>query len=83
MQIQERMNAIRQRAEVINLSLAVVCREADVHLSTITRWEHEKVEPKNSTVRRIVERLEAVLDRHEARIWQQLSARPPPLLMAV
>ena len=52
---------IKQRADAVGISIAKLCREADISESTVQRWRTGMTDPL-----RTVRAIDAVLQRYEA-----------------
>jgi predicted transcriptional regulator len=58
MDIYELVYNLKADARDAGIKIHEVCREAEVHRSTISHWENRKVEPRLSTLNKLREALE-------------------------
>lgn len=74
MQFIDRINAIETRANVINRSLFVLCREAGVDYTRVYRWKTGENVPTVILLERNLGALESKLDELERDVRDALSA---------
>lgn len=68
-----RLDAIIVRAAKLHLKLGGLCRLAGVEHSTVNRWKNGRTDPKESTSRCHLDRLERKLDALEGDLVRTLS----------
>lgn len=72
MQVTDRIQAIEQRAQGINLTLARVCRSASVDYSQVWRWRNGESRPLLHNFEAVTSKLESKLAELEAEMRSRL-----------
>jgi predicted transcriptional regulator len=78
----DRLNDIKKRAEAMNLTLHGLCVEAGVTPSTLWRLCQSDADPRVKTIKRVLDPLEALIAKKEARLSRLLARRDRPRLTA-
>ena len=71
----DRIEAIKSRAELINVSLHALCDEAGADYSLFHKWLKGVMSPTQRVLNRECEKLEAALDQREVEIYAALKPR--------
>jgi hypothetical protein len=70
-----RINAIRDRAAELRLTIPTLCARKRVPTSTVYRWLNAETDPRSGAYDAICSKLEAALDEEVVRLRKQLRLR--------
>lgn len=77
MDYKKTIKAIQDRAAAIRLPWRDLCAAADVHISTLYRWQQDDANPRMRDLNRALDTLTAELERREADLLEHLLALHP------